>query len=462
LEEVMAGLQLFPDECPEDIPYLVVQLALPPSTGPAQLWDHALWGAATWSPSPTDPPLSVWNLALWDYALWGAGQNWVDVSDRVLSVNLSAGFQDQTMQEWTSGSASIVLENNDGALSPDNNDYSAPYVINGVSSITPGFPVRVMLTHGTTTRTLIYGFAQSIEEEFAGHYGQREGDAAVVISVLDEWSRFAKVKGYAGAFDGDGDNLQDRITRILAGVFSGVIDSDPGQITYQATDLSGGTVSELNVTAKSEGGAIYLNGEGWVIGKERYSLIQDTASVVPQCVFGDAVGEIPWATIDLSPVTDEYVVNTAVYSCVSGTEQTASDVQSVYRYGRRDDPASGMDALMCQTDAQVMSLAQWNVLTRKDAKALVNSLQILPSGDIDVLIPLVLLLDVRNLVEVVIRPPSDQLHTITRSCFIYKIDYVFSGGEMAVTYSFAPADVYRAYASSRWDTGLWDSALWFY
>jgi hypothetical protein len=464
MEEVMP-LQLFPQECPEEPVYLTVEFALPASVGPAQLWDQALWDGASWSPTPGNMYPSIWNLAIWDYALWGADQSWVDVSDRVLSVNVGRGFQDSTMRSWSTGTVTIILDNQDGALSPSNVEPTAPYVVNGVSSLIPGFPVRVKLTQGTATKHLFYGYSQSVQDILFGHYGEREGAAAISVDAYDEYGRFAKVKGYAGSMAGAGETLVERVTRILSGVFSGVIVSDGvSQTTFQDTDLSGGPVDELERTARAEGGAIYIGEQGEVIAKRRYSLIEDTDSVVPQQVFSDGsgVGEIPWATIDVSPVSDEHVINRAVYSMVGGAVQTYSDQVSIYRFGVRDDQSSGMDTLMCQDNSQVLSLAQWAVIMGKDAKARVNSVSILPGGDIDVLIPVVFDLSIRSLVQVIIKPPSDDLHTISRYCFVYGITTNITQGEMSVVYSLAPADSYHEYAGSRWDEGKWDTAKWFY
>lgn len=454
---------LFPLECSSEDLLLAVEVGLPPASGPAVLWDEAYWDGATWSPAPDDVPTPLWDFALWDDAYWTYGENWVDLSDRIRSVSMAGSFSED-LDSWSSRTANIVLDNRDGALSPDNDNPLAPYVVGGKSGVRPGVPVRVRLQYGTICKSIITGTVESWEEEWAGH-SPGEGDAVINIYAVDSWSDLSKIVNESGSPAGAGEILVQRVTRILSSVsYPGVINSDAGSATLQATDLSGSIVDNLNLTSQSEGGSmgLWVGGDGALNARDKNSLLEDENSTVVQCTFGDGVGEIPWSDIGVSPLTAERVINRAQYSCVGGTLQTVQDPLSVAMYGLRDDAAANIDSLICETDAQALALAQWRVLLRKDARALVTNLEVKPGCDIDTFIPVLLGLDLRYLVEVIIRPPTDYSHIMRRSCFIRGEEYNIANGDLTIKYQFADADTHRLYADSRWDVATWDESKWHY
>lgn len=430
-------------------------------------------------------PAGLWDVALWDEGVWGPDVVWEPVSGYVRSINTTRAFS-RGWGVWSAGKITLVLNNIDGRFSPDNLDPLAPYVAAGVTTIRPGVPIKATLTYFGITYPIFYGYVTSWGEELAEH-APRAGDALVRIEGHDEWGRLSKAQGVAVLPVGAGDTYGQRVNRILAAAgFSGSIDADTGYVTFQATDLADDRVEELNDTAETEGGAIWAEADGSIVARDRYSLVEDLRSATPVQVFGDGnslfvtcwlgapwtcpdsgENEIPWATADVAPLTDENIVNRAVVTRLGGSRQTAEDLMSIALYGDRTD--SSLDSLMCQTDAQALSLAQWMVLVGKSPEARVDRLTFLPQCDLPRLLPLLMGLRIRDLIKVVIRPPTNYpLHEFIRYCHISGISINITDNRLTISFDLESASAYRAYSLSRWDIGLWgasdidpEAALWF-
>jgi hypothetical protein len=411
----------------------------------------------------------IWDSAIWDAALWGPDETWTDVSAYVRSFDTRRGFASD-LRAWSAGSATIVLDNRDGRFSPDNLEVAAPYVIGGISGIRPGRPVRIRMTYGGVTYSVWRGYVDEWAETWEP-VATRAGDATMTMHCSDEWGRLSSAVGYTTASAGAGETCGARWSRILtAAGFTGTTDFDVGTVTLQATDLSTDPVRELVITSASEGGAIYVDDDGVLVGRDQYSVIEDTRCTTVQATFGDGPGEIPWTSLDVAPLGVDHVINIASYKRVGGTTQRYTDATSRAICGDRADRDSSMQSLVCQTNAQVLTLATRTVATSKDPDAQVKALTIAPRGDAATRVPVALGSKIRDLVEVIRRPPSAQTHTMTRSCFVAGIrQRLNQTGRWETTFDLANAGPYRKFAASLWDTGLWGSsdadpaaALWFY
>ena len=411
----------------------------------------------------------IWDVGIWDAALWGPDETWTDISAYVRSFDTRRGFG-SNLRAWSAGSATIVLDNRDGRFSPDNLDAAAPYVVGGITGIRPGRPVRISMTYAGVTYPVWRGYVDEWGEAWEP-VGGRGGDATMTMHCSDEWGRLSSVVGYATASAGAGETCGARWSRILtAAGFTGTTDFDVGTVTLQATDLSMDPVRELTVTAASEGGLLFVDDDGVLVGRDQYAVVEDTRCITVQATFGDSGAEIPWTSLDVAPVSTDHVINIAAYKRVGGTAQRYTDATSRALCGDRSDRDSNMVALVCQTDAQALALATRTVATSKDADAAVKALTIAPRGAPATRVPVALGLKIQDLVEVKRRPPSATSHTMTRSCFIAGIRHRLDAeGRWETTFDLANAGPYRKFASSRWDAGLWGSsagdpaaALWFY
>lgn len=461
-EDDNMGLSILSDGC--QIPaYLDVQVGLSTPSGVAAIWDDALWDEGTWGPDVV----------------------WEPVSDYVRSIETTRSFS-RGWGFWSTGKITVVLDNTDGRFSPDNLDPTAPYVVSGITTIRPGVPIKASITYLGITYPIFYGDVTSWGEEWAEH-APRTGDALVRIEGNDVWGRLSKAQGVAISPVGGGDTYGQRINRILSAAgFSGSIDADPGYVTFQPTDLSTDRVEDLNDTAETEGGAVWAEADGSIVARDRYSLIEDLRSVTPVEVFGDGnpdfatcwlgspwtcpdsgEDEVPWVTADVAPLTDDKIINRAVCTRFGGTAQIAQDLTSISLYGDRTN--SELSSLMCETDAQALALAQWMVLAWKSPEARVDRLTFLPQCDMSRLLPKLLGLRIRDLIKVVIRPPTNYpLHEFVRYCHISGIAMSISNNALTISFDTESASAYRAYSLSRWDVGLWgasdndpEGARWF-
>ena len=402
----------------------------------------------------------IWNTAVWDTSLWGFSTTWTDVSAWVMKFSTSGNFS-RDIRIWSSASATVELNNRDGRFSAEN--LLGPYVTAGLSSIRPGCGVRAKLTYGGVDYWLFTGRVDEWSDGVEEARGPRTGVATTTVTCSDEWSNLAGVPGVQiSPSVGASDSFGARISRLLnVSGSTSPRNIDVGTSTMQATDLSDDPIQAIELTCDSEGGAAYIAPDGTIVAKRKYGLVEDTRSTVVQATFGDGGGsEIPWTKLDRSPLNLTNVINLAAYTRVGGIQQVFGDIVSRSLYGDRGDKSSNIGQLICETDAQALSLAQWAVLAHKDPETPIDGLSVDPQCDPS-LMPTIFGLQLRDLVRVLRRPPSATSHVVDRYCFVSGIAVSVEKGVLDYGFSLASATKYRDFAASRWDTGLWDSALWF-
>lgn len=394
----------------------------------------------------------LWGSAIWDTSTWGPDQEWVDVTAYLRSARTSRGFSRGT-QGWQAGTASIVLNNRDGRFSPAN--LSGPYVTSGITQIRPQRPVRIRAAYAGTTYPVWRGYVTEWRETWSGG-AVGEGDAIVTLACQDEWTRLAAIDGYAQPADGAGETSGVRIHRILdAAGHTGDRNIAVGEVTMQATTLEDDPLAELELTADSEGGALYVGADGAVVFAEMHALIEDTASISSQATFGDGGGsELPYVTAEVE-YTADHVVNYASYTRVGGAVQDAGDATSQSLYGLRRDTRTD---LICETDAQALALAQWAVEQYREPELRFTRIVIKPRRSPAGLWPQVLGRAVREQITVRRQPPGG--YTIERACHISGVSHDITPAVWVTTFDLASASVYAAYASSRWDLGEWNESIW--
>jgi hypothetical protein len=428
----------------------------------------------------------IWDVALWDTGTWGTGIVPVDVSAWVRSFTSSRSFQ-SGQDVWNAGSLTLVLDNRDGRFSPDNvatTPTPAPYASGGISGVRPGCPISVLMTYAGIEYPVFTGYVTSWGESWTEHGTvfnpsdcnndpenlDRVGDAFMTVTATDVWGRLGAQRRRVPVSPavGAGDDYGQRIARLLvAADFSGSMYLSAGAVTFQETTLESETIGEINKVVQSEGGVCYADADGTIVARGRYDPLTDPRSTTPQIYFGDKAGETLWSTLTVAPVSDDRIVNHAVFACSGGTDQEASDPVSISIHGIHDDDQQPTD-LLCQTDAQVLGLAQWAVLVGAYPEATVEQIELKPRCDLATLAPLALGSKIRDLVSIRVRPPSAQYHYLDRECFISGITHTVSENDWTFKINTSTAKQYRRFAGSRWDEGVWGSsdidpnaALWF-
>lgn len=404
----------------------------------------------------------VWDTGLWDSATWGPDEVYQDISAYLRQFSTSRRFG-REVQAWESGTASLVLDNRDARFSADN--LSGPYAVGGITGIRPWRPVRVRATYSGTTYTILKMYAKDWIESYPALAPSDAGDAIVTVPCVDELARLSAMDGAAVTPVGAGELFGARLHRILDSAgHTGGRDIDTGTVTMQDTTLAQNVVTELKLVADSEGGAVYIDEEGTVVGDQQYALIANARSINSQATFGDGGGsEIPYIDMEISGAGD-LIANIVSYACAGGTAQLVADAASRALYGDRRDTRTD---LVCETDAQALALASWKLSRFKDPERRISSVTIDPRANPSTMFPLALGLKVRDLVTVKRRPPGGI--TITQYCHIAGIRHAVGPDTWRTTFELFSANPYIRFASSLWDTGLWGSsetdtsaALWFY
>ena len=395
----------------------------------------------------------AWDSDLWDSALWGPGAEWTDLSSRLRpDLGIDRAFSREAAI-WGEGSASVVLRNTDGALSPAN--LTGPYAAGGVTQLRPGREGRILATYNGVTYPLYRGYSEDFEERWVD---DDDPGAVVVIPMLDEMERLSRFSGAEQTPAGAGETSGARIERILnAAGHTGGRSIHTGIITVQATTLADDPVEELHVTTDSEGGALYIGPENEVVFEHRYGLLDNARSITTQATFGDGsggLGEIPCSDIGTTYSSD-LVRNIITYQREGGTAQVRADATSRALY--RDRRETRTD-LVCETDSQVDSLALWDLSRLREPEYRFTHVTIKPMTRPAQMFPVALGLRVRDLVRVN-RPAPGGL-TVSRDCFISGIHHQVQKDEWITRFDLVSATAYTAFSNSRWDTGTWDGVVW--
>lgn len=393
----------------------------------------------------------AWDAGRWDTATWGPDTTWVDISQWVRSIQTDRAFATE-VRKWGDGTASIVLENRDARFSPEN--LTGPYVVAGVTGIRPWRPIRISATYAGTTYWLFTGYIiDYLDTWLPGHT-----DAYVTLPCVDEWTSLSGFDGLEMAPQGAGELFGARIHRVLNNAgHTGTRSIAAGRITMQATTLEASATAELDLTVDSEGGGLFVDGDGTIVAEDQYSLMENARSSTVQATFGDGSGpELPCA--DVTPVNGgQTIKNIVAYTRVGGTAQTAVDLTSRALYQPKRLARSD---LICETDAQSLALATFDLEVYKAPKKRFSAIEVRPLANPATLFPAVLARRMRDLVRTVARPLGGQ--TITRDGFVAGVHHSIEQDQWITNFDLWDAGPYQTYSQSRWDTATWDGAAWFF
>lgn len=397
----------------------------------------------------------AYDSAVYDTATYGPDVIWTDISAYVQSIKIDRQF-DREVAAWRTGTATIVLRNQDGRFSPDN--LSGPYVTSGVTQVRPWRPVRVQATYSGTTYTLYYGDALDWIEGWTVNKAGK-GVAICTVPCVDALGRLGAFDGVELVSQGAGETTGRRIHRVLDNAgFTGTRAIDLGSVTVQATTLAANAATEIKLVADSEGGSVFVDADGAVVFERAYALMENARSNTIQATFGDGAGELKYAGAELA-YSGDLVKNIAAFARVGSTTQTADDASSRSLYGDRREARTD---LVCETDAQTLNLARFFVERFRQPEKRITSITVLPRRDPSTLYPQVLGRRVRDLVRVKRQPPGG--HTVTRDCHIAGVHHTIdkSTGTWETSFDLWSATVYQTYANSLYDTAKYDTAAYFF
>ena len=300
----------------------------------------------------------------------GAGF-WVDASSYVRQIQTRRGRRRLT-EAFATGTATIVLENNDRRFDPFNT--AGPYAANGVSNLRSRVPCRIAATYAGTRFPLFAGFV----DEWSPDYSE-PGQGACTVTVSDGFKILAGYDppGLASAV-GAGELSGARINRILDNAGWPTVDRriDTGVSPMQGTTLAANALSELKLVADSERGDLLIDTDGAVLFRERHARFERAASNTSQAIFGDAAGELEFADCS-QPVNDELIKNVANIARAGGSSQAAGSDSSQALYLKRTYTRTD---LIVTTDAEALEYARWIIRQFADQEQRVEQIALDPDG----------------------------------------------------------------------------------
>lgn len=396
---------------------------------------------------------ALFDVSLFDVGTFGPDAVWSDVSQYVRSIRSSRKFG-REIAAWDVGTASFVLDNTKRYFSPSNLDPSSPYVTGGISQIRPLRPMRWSATCQGVTYHGYTGYSTRSQETFLPGMV----DAYVTVPCEDEMAMIAAFDGLELSPVGAGELSGPRIHRILDNAHNTATRAiETGRVTVQATTLAQNAATEIKLVADSEGGAFFVDGDGTLVYEGQYALMENARSNTVQGTFSDgADGNLPCWDIQLDYSSD-LVKNIAAFARVGGTAQVADDPSSRSLYKDRRETRTD---LVCETDAQALTLATFFVERFKQPEQRVTQIVIKPRMDPERLFPQVLGRRVRDLIRVIVHPLGGG--TITQDCHIAGITHDITADDWTTTFDLWSATVYTGYSTSRFDVGLFDQARFFF
>ena len=275
----------------------------------------------------------------------------VDLTPNVYQIAIRRGRNVQR-DTYEAGTAVVRVLDPDSYFNPQNT--SSPYY----GYLSPLRKIRISATTSGTQKFLFSGYVTDYKYTYPT--GQETG--YVDISCTDAFRLFqmANITSVTGATAGQ--DTGTRITKILDQV------SFPTSMRTIATGANTCVVdpatarTSLNAIQNaefSETGAFYIDGSGTAIFKNRSQVMSSLAATPKE--FNQTTG-IPYKNLKFQ-FDDKLIINTATFTRIGGTAQTATDQPSVDKYFPH---GIIQDSLVAETDAIVANIAKEYVATRKE------------------------------------------------------------------------------------------------
>lgn len=393
---------------------------------------------------------AVWDSAEWDDTqLWGPDLQWTDITAYLRSASTFLG-RSREDDRYHAATFNGVFDNTDARFTPGN--LTGPYVAAGVTQLRPKVPIRLRLTYNAVQYFIFYGLTTSWQDNFPAS-GK---DAVTTISAVDPLSLLSAFNGVEQSPQGAGETSGLRMHRILSNAgWTLATDIDPGVVTVQETTLAGNAITEIDLTADSEGGAVWCDPDGTFVFEQQDALTVNTRSTASQATFSPAGGG-DTEYQDPIPAYDDTLLRTIVrYARAGGTQQTARDLAAIAQYGEIDYTRND---LICETDDQVATLTALHLERWKAPEYRVVSIVLNPRRRPTVAWPQALGRRIRDRVTVTMPVPVSSF-TMSNQAFIDGVAHSFDTSNWQTTFYFASATAYDDFSASLWDTAIWDTSV---
>lgn len=349
----------------------------------------------------------------------------------------------------------LLLENWDGRFSRSN--LSGPYVSAGVSFIRPRVGIYITAQWGATTYDVFTGEVKGWQEDWKGNAAIEGFDALTAVTFVGKYASIARWSGRAVAPVGEGEMSGARIARILtAQGWTGGTALATGDVPMQATDLAGNGMQQILDVVDAECGSFYIEPSGIATFEARSSLVVNSRSNTSQVTFSDA--SVYFRDVRFPESNDDTIVNDVAMQREGGAVQTASDPTSQTLYGVRTYNRSGLPAL---EDVFMQSAAEFNVARWKDPEDRIDAVTIDPAQAPSVMWPHALGRRIHDRATITAYN-ARQARSATYDSFIEGFAHSFSQFNWETTFYFSDALPWNGFSASVFDTGVFDTAKFFY
>lgn len=282
---------------------------------------------------------------------------WVDVTSRLRSSLSIKRGRSMELNRIEPASLELTLDNQDRALEPG---YAAsPYYPN----VKPRRKIRVRAVHNAITYNLFTGYIKDFPQD-----SPAPTDNVVPISALDVSAFLNQIK-LDESYDLPQQSAGNRISQLLKLIgwpdSDKVLDAGRFNVQPEPGTLNSSLTEHLMLTAASDGGIVFMRGDGYVVFHDGNHRTTATRSVNNQGTFSDrdVAGKIPYDKLKWDPGAD-FIFNEIKLSRQQGLEQFVQDFASVNDYW----PSSHSDTVNLANDSDVFTRASELLAKYKDPK----------------------------------------------------------------------------------------------
>jgi|TARA_R110000824_G_scaffold390897_1_gene588357 hypothetical protein len=349
--------------------------------------------------------------------------DYTNLQEYVLSATIRRG-RVRELEEYSSGTCTVVLDNQDGRFDPNNS--SSPYAGN----IKPGKLLRIKITDPTTG---------VVEPLFQGNITQWDitysfpNFSRCTIRASDALHPISKNTVSLTTSAAETGTV---IREILQDADWTSYDLDVGDSTLQAkTFTNANALQSLQLATQSEGitARLYASKDNKVVFKNRQAIYNDTNSSTSQATFGSG-GNLSFEKIDID-FDDELVRNKVSISKVSGTAQVVSDSDSIVAYNEKSYVKSD---LLINSNAESLNYAQAVLSEFKEPAVRCKSMKFSPLKHTD-LITQSLSRDISDRITVDFNPPGSGT-TFSKQLIIGGITHTIKPEQWETTFMFSSSN----------------------
>lgn len=381
---------------------------------------------------------------------------WTDISAWVRNWSVGRGSKrgDDFNLRYETGTLTVELNDGDRRFDPDN--AAGPYVLGGVSLLTPMRRIRIRAVWNGITYPIIAAYTDDWQAAYQGNswtYTTVTGSDA--LAYFNGIGRIALLTAV-----GAGEDAGARVNRILDTASWSSTDRvvATGDTTLQATVLDGNALTELQLVQDTELGEFYADTQNRAVFKNRRAILTNTRSNTSQATFGDggyaATGEIPYADATPSSLVDSFA-NTITASVVGGNPQVAQDSTSVSNYLVK---TTGRSDLVSQTDADAMGWANFLLYQFSTPRRRWSQISFsVPTPDVsNAYWTAVLGADFGDRITIKRRPAGGG-SPIVRDCFVRGVNHTHDGQRWTVSFVLQSADRFSFFVLDSATLGVLDS-----